>query len=182
MGVALHKVKAPDVVGPLRAETNAGAVVEPQPTAWPMLLGHLEPLATPDALNPVLAHTPACDLQQSGDATVAIAPILRGKGHDGSGECIFVSPHRGHVALGPTGLADQAAGVALREAVLVTDALHGLTASLGAYKFPAATSLSTRFSSERSATSRRRRAFSRSSSFRRLACSSCRPPYSRRQR
>src|SRR3569833_2156943 len=98
-------------------------------------------------------------------------------GHDGSGERILVSPHRGDVALCPPGLADDPAGVALREAVLLSDALNGLPAPLGAYKFPAATSLSTCFSSERSATSRRRRAFSRSSSFRRLACSSCRPAY-----
>src|SRR3954453_24257848 len=103
MGVALHKVKAPDVVGPLRAAPNAGAVVEPQPTAWPMLLGHLEPLTAPAALNPVLAHTPACDLQQSGDPAIAIAPILSGKGHDGSGESILVSPDRGDVTLGPRG-------------------------------------------------------------------------------
>src|SRR4051794_22748202 len=73
MGVAFHKIEAPDMVGPLRAETNAGAVVEPQPTAWPMLLGHLEPLTAPDALNPVLAHMPACDLQQSGDAAIVQA-------------------------------------------------------------------------------------------------------------
>src|SRR3954470_15224338 len=63
MGVALHKVEAPDMVGPLRAETNARAVIEPQPTPWPVLSGNFEPLATPDALNPVLAHAPACDLQ-----------------------------------------------------------------------------------------------------------------------
>src|SRR3954469_8024948 len=76
MGVALDKVEAPDMVGPLRPQPDAGAGVEPQPTAGPMLLGNLEPLATPDALNPVLAHTPACDLQQSRDPAVAIAPVF----------------------------------------------------------------------------------------------------------
>src|SRR3712207_8073519 len=106
------------MVGPLGPQPDAGAVVEPQPPPGSVLLGNFEPLATPDALNPVLAHTPACDLQKSGDAAVAIAPVLGSQGHDDSGECIFVSPHGGHVTLCATWLADDMAGVGLRGAVL----------------------------------------------------------------
>ena len=66
-------------------------------------------------------------------------------------------------------LADDPAGVTLRETVLRSDAVHRLPASLGGYKFPEATSAKTCFSKDRSATSRRRRRFSRSRSFMRRA-------------
>lgn len=62
-------------------------------------------------------------------------------------------------------LADDPASVALREAIPLLDAIDRLPASLGGYKFPEATSDSTCFSKDRSATSRRSRAFSRSRSF-----------------
>jgi hypothetical protein len=34
MGMAFHKVEAPDVIGPFRPQTDAGAVVEPQQVPW----------------------------------------------------------------------------------------------------------------------------------------------------
>jgi hypothetical protein len=132
MGLAFYKVETPDMVGPLGPQPDAGSVIEPQPTAWSVLLGNLEPLATPDALNPVLAHTPACDLQKSGDPAIAIAPVLRGKDRDGSGEGILVSPDGRDVTLCPAWLADDPAGVALREAVLLSNALNRLPTPFGA--------------------------------------------------
>lgn len=86
----------------------------------------------------------------------------RNNGDDGMGQGIFVSPNGGHVTLCLTGLADDAAGVALREVVLLPDASHRLPTPLGAYKFPCAMSLRICFSSERSAICQRKRAFSRS--------------------
>jgi hypothetical protein len=62
-------------------------------------------------------------------------------------------------------LTDDPASVTFREAVLLPNAVDRLPASLGGYKFPEATSASTCFSRDRSATSRRKRAFSRSRSF-----------------
>jgi hypothetical protein len=53
---------------------------------------------------------------------------------------------------------------------------------LRAEKFPEATSFSTCFSSDNSATNRFNREFSFSRSFSRLACSSFSPPYCFRQR
>jgi hypothetical protein len=76
MGVALDKVEAPDVVGSLRSEPDAGAVVEPEPSSWLVFLRDFEPLTAPDALNPIPSHLPADPLQQGGDAPVAIAPVL----------------------------------------------------------------------------------------------------------
>ena len=66
---------------------------------------------------------------------------------------------------------------ALRETELLTNMDDTSFAALGAYQFPSVASLRTSFSSVRSATARRRRVFSRSSSFRRRAWSTFRPPY-----
>ena len=130
-----------------------------------MLLGNLEPLATPDPLNPILANLPAVCLQQRGDAAVAIAPVFECQGDDGSSQRILVGQQGRHVALRAAVLADDPAGVTLRETILLLDGAHRLPASLGGYKFPAAMSASTCFSKDRSATKRRNRAFLRSRSF-----------------
>ena len=59
---------------------------------------------TPDPFNPVLAHPPACPLEQRRDPAIAIAAILGRQRHDGLGECIFVVPLRRPVALAATWL------------------------------------------------------------------------------
>ena len=112
MGLALHKVEAPDVIAMERPQPYAGAIVQPQPAAWSMLLRDLEPLTTPDPLNPVLAHLPPSCLQQRGDAAVAVASVLRRQGDDGAGQRILVSWHGGHVALRAPVLANDPAGMA----------------------------------------------------------------------
>ena len=81
------------------------------------------------------------------------------------GQPILVGRHGRHVALRAAVLADDPAGVTFRETVLLPDPVHRLPATLGGYKFPEATSASTCFSKDRSATRRRNRAFSRSRSF-----------------
>ena len=116
-------------------------------------------------MNPVLAHRPAACLQQGGDAAVAVAPVFGRQGDDGAGQLILVGQHGRHVALRAPVLADDPAGVTFREAVLLPDAIDRLPAPLGGYKFPEATSASTCFSKDRSATRRRNRAFLRSRSF-----------------
>src|SRR3954470_17429488 len=130
MGMALDKVEAPDMVGSFRSEPDAGAVVEPQPGAWPMFLRYFEPFTAPDALYPVPAYAPARDLQQGGDPPVAIAAVLGSKGHDGSGKRVLVSSDSGDVPLRASRLADDPAGLALREAVLLPDACDRLPAPL----------------------------------------------------
>src|SRR5215212_6298407 len=134
-----------------------------------MLLWDLQPLATPDALDPVFPHLPPGRLKQRGDTRVAAASVLGRQSDDGAGQRILVGRHRRHVALRAPMLANDPTCVALRETVLLSDAIDRLSASLRGYKFPEATSASTCFSRDRSATKRRRRVFSRSRSFIRLA-------------
>ena len=108
-----------------------------------MSAGGLQPLATPDTLNPVLAYLPAVCLQQRGDTAVAIAPVIGRQSDDGAGQRILVGRHGRHVALRAAVLTDDPASVTLREAVLLPNAVDRRPASLGGYKFPAATSAST---------------------------------------
>ncbi len=47
-----------DVVRPARSETDAGPVVEPQPPPLRLLLGNFQPLAPPDAFDPLVVDDP----------------------------------------------------------------------------------------------------------------------------
>jgi hypothetical protein len=102
-------------------------------------------------------------------AIIGRAAADRRKRDDRSRQRILVSPDDRGVSLCPAVLADDPAGMAFGETVFLSNAFYRLPAPLGAYKFPEATSLSTCFSSDRSATRRLRRTFSRSRSFIRYA-------------
>ena len=182
MRLGRDEVIAPDVSWPFRPQPNARSIVQPQTTPWTLLLRHFKALTAPDALDPVLANLPATGPQQRSYPAVAVAPVLGRQGDNGLGQHILVSPDRRDIALGSPRLADDPASMAFRQPILLLDRLNRLPASIGRYKFPSATSLRICFSSDRSATSRFSRAFSRSSSLNRLACSISRPPYSLRQR
>ena len=134
-----------------------------------MFLGYFEPLTAPDPLHPIAAHIPPGLVQQCLDPTIAVPAVLRCESNNGPCQRIFISMNNGGVTLRSAGLTDNPAGVTLRETVLFPNALNRLPAPFGAYNFPEATSLSTCFSSDRSATRRFRRTFSRSRSFIRLA-------------
>ena len=134
-----------------------------------MFLRYFEPLTAPDPLHAVAANLPAGRPQQRGDTPIAVAAVLRGESDDCASQRILVSSGKGRVALRAAGLVDDPAGVAFGEPVLRPDSLDSLPAPFGAYKFPEATSFRICFSSDRSATRRFSRTFSRSSSFIRRA-------------
>lgn len=169
MGLRLDEVVAPDMVAMLRPQADARSVVQPQAAPLPLSPGYFQPLTAPDPLNPVAADLPAGGDQQRCDPPIAIPSVLGCERDDRSRQCILISPDDRGIALGPARLTDDPAGLALRETILPSNALYCLPAPFGAYKFPEATSLSTCFSSDRSATRRLRRTFSRSRSFIRFA-------------
>jgi hypothetical protein len=169
VGLRLNEVVAPDMIAVLRSQPNAGAVVEPQPTSRLLPFGYFKPLTAPDPLDAITANLPAGFGKKRPDPTIAIASIMRSQRDNRSRQRIFISPDDGGVSLRPAWLTDDPAGMTFRKTVLLPNALDCLAAPLGAYKFPKATSLSTCFSNERSATRRFRRTFSRCSSFIRLA-------------
>jgi hypothetical protein len=107
--------------------------------------------------------------QQRGDVPIAVAAVLRGKSDDRAGQRVLVSLGNSRVALRAARLVDNPADVAFEEPVLLPDALNSLPVPFGAYKFPDATFFRICFSSDRLATRRFRRTFSRFRSFIRRA-------------
>jgi hypothetical protein len=83
-----------------------------------LYLRNLQPFATPDSFDSILANLPACSLQQSCDAPVAIAPILAGQQNNGLGESIFVFALCRLVALRTAWLVHQLARSPLTHALL----------------------------------------------------------------
>jgi hypothetical protein len=53
MGAVLDEVVTPDVVGILRPQPDARAIVEPEPPFLGLLLRHFQPLPPPDRLDPL---------------------------------------------------------------------------------------------------------------------------------
>jgi hypothetical protein len=74
----------------LRPQPNARAIIEPESPAWLLLLRNLQPLATPDSLDSILANSPVRPLQQRRDAPVTVASILAGQFDDGLRESILI--------------------------------------------------------------------------------------------
>ena len=71
-----------DVVRPARSETDAGPVVEPQPPPLRLLLGNFQPLAPPDAFDPLVVDDPTLGPEHRRDAAIAVAAILTGQPDD----------------------------------------------------------------------------------------------------
>jgi hypothetical protein len=169
MRLGLNEVIAPDMVSMLRSQPDAGPVVEPQTTPRLLFPGYFKPLTAPDPLDPITSDLPASIGEQRCNPAIAISSVLGCERDYRPRQRILISPDNRGVSLRPAVLADDPAGLAFREAILPSDAFNRLPAPLGAYKFPEATSLSTCFSSDKSATRRLRRTFSRSRSFIRFA-------------
>jgi hypothetical protein len=75
----LDNVVGPDVIALLRPQPDARSVGQPEPAALGLLMGNLQPLASPDALDPLVVDYPARLAQQRGDLAIAVAPALLGK-------------------------------------------------------------------------------------------------------
>src|SRR5262249_49765801 len=79
VGAILDKVVGPDMIALLRAQPNARSVGQPESTALGLLRWDLQPLASPDTLDPLVVDYPARLAQQFGDLAIAVAAVLPGK-------------------------------------------------------------------------------------------------------
>ena len=77
-----------------------------------------QPLATPDALNPILSHIDPALVEQSRHPAIAVTAILRGKFDDVVGQLIFLGLLRGNVSLRSSLLPDDPAGLSLAQPVV----------------------------------------------------------------
>src|SRR4029453_19084018 len=110
------EIVAPDVIAMLRPQSNAGAVVKPQPNAWLVLGGLFQSFPPPGALHSVLSHFPSGRLQQSGDSSITEAPILTGQRQDRLGKPILVVALGWPIAVCSPPLPNDSAGVPFSQA------------------------------------------------------------------
>ena len=59
VGAILDKVIGPDVIAVLRPQPDARSVGQPEPGSFGLFIGDLQPLASPDALDPLVVDYPA---------------------------------------------------------------------------------------------------------------------------
>jgi hypothetical protein len=67
VGAVLNKVVGPDVIAVLPPQPDARFVRQPKPASFGLLIGDLQPLASPDALDPLVVDEPAGLAQQPCD-------------------------------------------------------------------------------------------------------------------
>ena len=113
VGHRFHEIIGPDVVGPLRPQPHTGPIVQPQSPSWPLFLRHFQSFSPPDPLHPILAHRPTSLVQLDGNPPVAVAAVLTGQGNNRSGQLVFVRSVNPLVALRPSPLPQQPAGMPL---------------------------------------------------------------------
>jgi len=132
VGAIFDEVVGPDVVGMLRPETDARAVIEPEPPALGLLMWNLQPLASPDPMHPLDPHHPARPLQHHRDPAIAIAAILGGKGNDVGGQCRLIIGSPGDLALRRSMLPQNPACPSFRDPEFMNDMINARPATRGA--------------------------------------------------
>src|SRR5262245_31701953 len=113
VGAVLDKVVGPDVIAVLRPQPDARSVRQPEPAALRLLMGNLEPLASPDTLDPLVVDEPAGLTQQPGDLAIAVAAVLPSKLDDVGRETLFVVTTARDLALRRAMLPERRTGAAL---------------------------------------------------------------------
>src|SRR3954467_2097492 len=126
----LDEVVGPDVVAMLGPQPDARSVRQPEPSAFGLLPGDLQPLASPNPLDPLVVDEPACSAQQLGDLAVAVASVLPSK-LDGAEPLLVVSTTR-DLALRRAMLAERRAGATLGYSQLPANVLDADPATRGA--------------------------------------------------
>jgi hypothetical protein len=86
-------------------------------------------------LDTITADLPAGVGKQLCDPAIAVSAILGCERDYRSRQHILIGSNNGGVSLRPAVLADNPAGMAFRETILLPDAFNRLPAPFGAYKF-----------------------------------------------
>ena len=120
------------MVRPIGAQPDTGAVVEPQTPSLGLFLGHLQPLAPPQALDPLVVDLPAGIAQQGRDAAIAVAAVLAGQLDHVRDQAVLVVTTVRDAALGRAMLPQHPASAAFRDPEPVADMIDALAAARGA--------------------------------------------------
>jgi hypothetical protein len=132
MGAILDEVVGPHVIAVLGPASDAGAVVQPETTALRLPGRHLEPLPSPDPLDPLAVDRPACMAQQRRDPAVAVAAVAPGQFDDVGGQPLFIITALRDLALRRAMLAERRTGAALGDGQRASNMLDAGTATRGA--------------------------------------------------
>ena len=132
VGAVLDEVVGPDVIAVLGPEPDAGAVVQPKAAPLRLPCRHLQPLASPDPLDPFVVDEPASPAQQLGDLAIAIPAILPGQLDDVGRQPLFIITAVRDLALRRTMLTERRTGAALGDGQLPSNMLDAGAATRGA--------------------------------------------------
>ena len=97
-----------------------------------MLSWDLQPLTSPDPLDPLIVDCPACLAQQRGDLAIAVAAVLPGKLDNIGRETLLVVTTARDLALCRAMLPERRTGATLGDMQLRSDLLNAGTATRGA--------------------------------------------------
>jgi hypothetical protein len=132
MGAILDKVVGPDVIAVLWPQSDARSVIKPQPPAFRLLLGNLQPLTPPDPLDPLVIDQPARIPQQRCDLAVAVTAIETGEFDNVGSQPLFVFTAPRCLALCRAMLAERRASATLGDMQFMSDMLDTGSATRGA--------------------------------------------------
>src|SRR5262247_1691147 len=132
VGAVLDKVVGPDMIAVLRPQPDARSVGQPEPAAFGLFIGDLQPLASPDALDPLVVDYPARLAQQPCDLAIAVAAILLGKLGNIGRQTLLVLTAARDLALRRAMLPERRAGATLGDMQLRSHLLNAGTATRGA--------------------------------------------------
>ena len=93
---------------------------------------NLQPLASPDPLDPLVVDQPAGPAQQLGDLAIAVAAIVPGQLDDVGGQLLFIMTALRDLTLCRAMLAERSTGAALGDGELSSNMLDAGTATRGA--------------------------------------------------
>ena len=132
MGTLLEEVIGPDVVAALGPQPDARSVSQPQAGAFRLPGGDLQPLTSPDPLNPLVIDQPAGPAKQRGDLAIAVAAILPGQLDDIVRQPCFIVTAPRDLALRRAMLPERCTGTALGNRQRSSDMLDAGAATRGA--------------------------------------------------
>jgi len=132
VGAILDEVIGPHMIALLRPQPDARSVGQPEPAALGLLMRDLQPLASPDALDPLVVDYPARLAQQPCDLAIAVAAVLLGKLDNIGGETLLVLTTAQDLALRRAMLPERRTGATLGDMQLRSDLLNAGTATRGA--------------------------------------------------
>jgi hypothetical protein len=116
----------------LRPQPDARSIGQPEPAALGLLRWDLQPLASPDTLDPLVVDYPARLAQQFGDLAIAIAAVLPGKLDNIGSETPLVVTAARELALRRAMLPERRTGATLGDMQLRSHLLNAGTATRGA--------------------------------------------------